>query len=237
MWNMQDFFCETITCFLFDFGVKFNFELIVFPYRNIFNFLFTPSYSLMAWEICPGSFFFPLYSSSICLVLCQREPSPPLSPPLLLPLISPSPPLFKSSEILEATLPTPCLFSPLSSSLSRASDDLTCRVWGGLFVIPSLSHRGLSTCIRRPSLCIKPNKGGKASRLLISLSRNRCGVCAVVKESGGTESQMEKLTPAFSALSPVLPPSLLIFIPGSRRITFSLPAVFHSSGTRSKLLL
>lgn len=46
MWNMQDFYCETVTRFLLDF--KFNFELIVFPYRNIFNFLFTPSYSLTA---------------------------------------------------------------------------------------------------------------------------------------------------------------------------------------------
>lgn len=45
MRNMQDFYCETVTRFLLDFGVKFNFELIVFPYRNIFNFLFTPSHS------------------------------------------------------------------------------------------------------------------------------------------------------------------------------------------------
>lgn len=59
MRNMQDFYCETVTRFLLDFGVKFNFELIVFPYRNIFNFLFTPSHSPTAWEICPGSFFFP----------------------------------------------------------------------------------------------------------------------------------------------------------------------------------
>lgn len=48
MWNMQDFYCETATRFLLDFGVKFNFELIVFPCRNIFNFLFTPSYPLTA---------------------------------------------------------------------------------------------------------------------------------------------------------------------------------------------
>lgn len=141
MWNMQDFFCETIARFLLDFGVKFNFELIVFPYRNIFNFLFTPSYSLTAWEICPGSFFF----SSLQLLhlscplptwtLSSSFSSPPLTSYLTL-----SSSFLNQAKFFKPLYPRRVFFSPLSSSLSRASDDLTCRVWG-LFVIPSLSRR------------------------------------------------------------------------------------------------
>lgn len=122
-------------------------------------------------------------------------------------IISHSPLLLNRVKFFKPLKPTCVYFhpgplpSPLSSLSLRWSDlqgvRTVCRT------ISLSSHS--STCVKRPSHCVKANKHGRAD--CVSRSKNRCGFYPVMKERGGTVSQMEKLisTQTFTAVS-LLPP-------------------------------